>query len=69
MIIGGPHIRGNNLNAYKNYAREAKDPLMTNYIVNQSKEANRMASITFSLDDAQGVHYPRCTFVVKVVVA
>lgn len=32
--IGGPHMGGNIRNARQSYAREAKDPHMTNYIIN-----------------------------------
>ncbi|XP_022859618.1 uncharacterized protein LOC111380322 [Olea europaea var. sylvestris] len=69
-IIGGPHIGGNTRNAQRNYIREAKDPSMITYIVNKSQAANKMAPITFSQEDAEGVHHPHCdALVVKVVVA
>ncbi|XP_022899196.1 uncharacterized protein LOC111412489 [Olea europaea var. sylvestris] len=69
-IIGGPHIGGNTRNAQRNYTMEAKDPPMITYIINESQETNRMAPITFSQEDAQGVHHPHCdTLVVRAVVA
>ncbi|XP_022880865.1 uncharacterized protein LOC111398161 [Olea europaea var. sylvestris] len=69
-IIGGPHIDGNSRNAQRNYTREANDPSMLTYIVNQSQEANRMAPITFSQEDTQGVHHRHCdALVIRAVVA
>ncbi|XP_022874223.1 uncharacterized protein LOC111393053 [Olea europaea var. sylvestris] len=70
IIIGGPHIEGNTRNAQRNYTREVKDPSMITYIVNQTQEANMMAPITFSQEDAQGVHHPHCdALVIRVVMA
>lgn len=69
-IIGGPYVRGNTQNAQRNYKREANDPSMTSYFVNRSQVANRMAPITFSQDDARGVHYPHYdVLVVRAIVA
>ncbi|XP_022852948.1 uncharacterized protein LOC111374508 [Olea europaea var. sylvestris] len=69
-IIGGPHIDGNTRNAQRNYTREANDPPMITYIVNESQEANKIAPITFSQEDAQGVHHSHCdALVVRAVVA
>ena len=43
---------------------------MITYIVNESKTANKMAPITFSQEDAEGVHHPHCdALVVRAVVA
>ncbi|XP_022855982.1 uncharacterized protein LOC111377157 [Olea europaea var. sylvestris] len=69
-IIGRPHIGGNTRNAQRNYTRETNDPPMITYIVNESQEANRMAPISFSQENAQGVHHPHCdALVVRAVVA
>ncbi|XP_022883391.1 uncharacterized protein LOC111400197 [Olea europaea var. sylvestris] len=68
-IIRGPHIGGNTRNTQRNYTREMKDPPMITYIVNQS-QTNRMAPITFSQEDSQGVYHPHCdVLVVRAIVA
>lgn len=54
----------------QNYVREVKDPLMTNYIVNESQPVDRVGPITFSQDDARGIHYPHYdVLVVRMVMA
>lgn len=53
-IIGGPHMGGDSRNSQKNYAREATDPAMSSYIVNQST-GRSSSPITFTQEEQKNL--------------
>ncbi|XP_022864597.1 uncharacterized protein LOC111384542 [Olea europaea var. sylvestris] len=69
-IFRGPYVGGETRNAKRNYAREAKHPPLTSYIVDSNSRRNQVPPIIFTQEDAEGVHFPHCdALVVRVVIA
>ncbi|KAL2475077.1 Uncharacterized protein Adt_35813 [Abeliophyllum distichum] len=70
-IYGGPYIGGQSRNAQKSYAKEAKEKLMTNWLINSRPSgSSKVDLISFTEEDMRGVHYPHCdALVVRAVVA
>ncbi|XP_074347268.1 uncharacterized protein LOC141686111 [Apium graveolens] len=61
-IIGGPYIGGSSQNTMKNYAHEARGPILTN-VCNMSERPPKYfkgesAFVTFREVDARHVHHP-----------
>lgn len=55
--FGRPYVGGNTSNSQKNYAREAKGPPLSSYIVDSSSQGNQLPPISLTQEDAEGVHF------------
>ncbi|XP_022880635.1 uncharacterized protein LOC111397904 [Olea europaea var. sylvestris] len=68
--FGGPYVGDEMRNAKMNYAREARRPPLTSYIVGHSSQRDQVPPIVFTQEDVEGVYYPHCdALVVRVVIA
>lgn len=57
-------------NAQKNYVREANNPPMVSYIVNNHNGIENILPITFTQEDTICLHYSQCnTLLVRIVIA
>ncbi|KAL2492558.1 Uncharacterized protein Adt_28186 [Abeliophyllum distichum] len=70
-IYGGPYIRGQTRNVQESYTKEAKEKLMTNWLINSRLSgSSKVDPIFFTGKDMRGVHYPYFdALVVRTVVA
>ncbi|KAL2504798.1 Uncharacterized protein Adt_20419 [Abeliophyllum distichum] len=71
IIYGAPYIGGQTRNAQKNYAKEAEEKLMTNWLINsRSSGSSKVDPNSFTEEGMTGVHYLHCdALVVRAVVA